>query len=380
MILDVLIFFTFSALAVLIFIAASNTLFSPRLSKPAAPLRDAPRVSVLIPARNESATIGETLKHHLVSDYPNLEIILLDDQSDDGTGDIARGLNAPNLTVMPGAPLPAGWLGKNWACYQMAMQATGDILIFTDADVRWMPSALTQVIAHMQRTRADLLTVWPTQHTVTWAERLIVPLMGMVVIGYLPVIGTHHTDLSVFAAANGQCMAWRREAYQRVGGHESVRDNVLEDVTLARKTMRVGGRLRMFDGAGLVACRMYHNWREVRDGYAKNILAGYGGSVAVLILAAVFHWTLFLFPWALLALSLFAPYTDYLPWALILTGLGLGLRIFTATFTRQRVLDALLMPLSVLMMTRIAWQAIMWRRRGSAQWKGRTIQQVGKTR
>jgi len=375
----VLVLFTFAALASLTFIALSNAFFFPRLTR-RAPLTETPLVSILIPARNESAVIVETLKQHLASDYLRFEVILLDDQSTDGTADLARALNDPRLTVIEGAPLPDGWLGKNWACQQLAQQARGDVLVFTDADVRWQPAALRQVVALMHDSRADLVTVWPTQHTVTWPERLVVPLMALVVLTYLPVIGAHFTRLSVFAAANGQCMAWRRKAYQSAGGHESVRDNVLEDVTLARRAMRAGGKLRMYDGAGLIGCRMYHDWPSVRDGYAKNILAGYGGSVPALILATVFHWLIFMFPWALLLLSAFPAFSQWAWYAVALIALGLGLRMFSAAFSRQRVLDSLLMPVSVLLMTLIAFRAIRWRKGNAAQWKGRTIQQVSTTR
>lgn len=377
--MTLLVLFTFAALASLTFIALSNVLFFPRLTRRAR-LTETPLVSVLIPARNESAVIGETLKQHLVSDYPRFEVILLDDQSTDGTPDIARALSDPHLKVIEGAPLPDGWLGKNWACQQLAQQARGDVLVFTDADVRWQPSALGQVVALMHDSRADLVTVWPTQHTVTWPERLVVPLMALVVLTYLPVIGAHFTRLSIFAAANGQCMAWRRNAYQGAGGHAAVRDNVLEDVTLARRAMRAGGTLRMYDGAGLIGCRMYHDWPSVRDGYAKNILAGYGGSVPALILATVFHWLIFMFPWALLIMSAFPAFSHWTWYAVALITLGLGLRMFSAKFSRQRVADSLLMPVSVMLMTLIAFRAIRWRKGNAAQWKGRTIQQVSTTR
>jgi chlorobactene glucosyltransferase len=302
---------------------------------------------------------------------------VLDDQSTDDTADIVRsiGQGTPRLRLIKGQPLPAGWLGKNWACQQLAAAAQGEWLIFTDADVTWTPQALSALAAEMNQTQADLLTVWPTQHSQTWAERLTVPLMALVVLGYLPLPLVHHTPWPAFAAANGQCLAFRREAYAAIGGHVPVQNEVLEDVLLSRQIKANGLRLRMADGAGLINCRMYQDWSAVRDGFAKNILAGYGGRVSLLLLATVFHWLLFLLPWLWLAVGwVWTGLPGWPVWPLALVGLGVGLRALTAAATQQRLLDALLMPVSVLLMTRIAWQAIWWQwRYGGPLWKGRLI-------
>lgn len=356
-------------------IAVVNAFIFPRLRR--RDPRTHPSVSVLIPARNEAAVIGPTLQTLLAQNYPNVELLLLDDHSTDGTAERAEqaAKNDPRLRILPGQPLPPGWLGKNWACHQLAQVASGDWLVFTDADVRWQPGALTALVAEAERSQADLLTVWPTQHTHTWGERLVVPLMALVVLGYLPLPLVHHASSSAFAAANGQCLAFRRRAYQAVGGHQAVFDNVLEDVTLARRIKAHRQRLRMADGDGLITCRMYPNWSAVRDGYAKNILAGYGGRVSLLGLATLFHWLVFLLPWLWLALGWLAPALPGWPtWPLLLVGLGVSLRLLTAAVSGQRLVDALLLPVSVLLMTRIALQAVWWHYRyGGPQWKGRPI-------
>jgi len=372
----VLLLFISLALTGIVLIAVSNTLIYPRLgrSKIAGPQ---PYVSVLIPARNEAAVIGQTIRNLTTQSYPHYEIALLDDNSDDNTAQIARraGGNSPRLRILTGQPLPSGWLGKNWACHQLAQAARGQILLFTDADVAWSPHALSALVAEMERTQADLLTIWPTQHSHSWAERLTVPLMALAVLGYLPLLPVHYTSWPAFAAANGQCMAFRRRAYRSLGGHAAVQGEVLEDVTLARQLKARGLRLRMADGAGLVACRMYPNWRAVRDGFAKNILAGYGGRVSLLLLATLFHWLIFLLPWLWLALGWLTPQLPGWPlWPLLLAGLGVGIRALTAAATGQRLSDALLLPLSVLLMTRIAAQSIWWHYRyGGPRWKGRLI-------
>lgn len=371
------ILFTTAALIVISLLSLVNVFALPRLPRSGVASDAVPLVSIMIPARNEAAVIADTLRRWLAQDYPRLEILVLDDQSDDGTGDIVQGFAGEHNAVrlLRGEDLPPGWMGKNWACHQMQQAANGEILLFTDADVRWAPAGLSSLVSAQQRTGADLYTVWPTQQTFTPAERLTVPLMALVVLGYLPVVGTHYLPLAAFGAANGQCMAWRRSAYDRVGGHAAVRDNVLEDVTLARMCKAQGLRLRMADGNGLIACRMYNNWPAVRDGFAKNILAGYGNSVPALLAATLFHWLLFLWPWAWLILGAnWATPAPYPAGPLLLIALGLLVRALSAAHTRQRLVDALLLPLSVLLMTRIAFQAIYWHYRfGGPRWKGRII-------
>jgi chlorobactene glucosyltransferase len=346
-------------------------------------------VSVLVPARNEAAVIAATVHRLLEQDYPCFELLVLDDHSTDGTGEIARaaGRGDARLRVLPGADLPPRWAGKNWACHQLSQAARGERLVFTDADTIWAAGALSALMTEMDRTGADLLTGWPTQITVTWPERLVVPLMAMIVIAYLPVLMTHHTSWAAFAAANGQCMAFRRKAYDVVGGHAALKGEVLEDVKFARRIKAKRLRLRMADGNRLISCRMYDSWPAVRDGYAKNILAGYSSSLVVLTLATLFHLLVFVAPplWLLLgwldpaplALSA-AELSVTLPgwpwWPLALTATGMALRAASAWFTRQRARDAVFMPISALLMTIISMRSAWWQLHyGGPVWKGRVI-------
>lgn len=363
-----LVLFVTGALCVISGILWVNVRTFPRLGAAKKWEEAFPRVSVLIPARNEAGVIRETVQSLAAQDYPYLEIIVLDDNSTDGTADLARSASR-KAQVLKGADLPDGWAGKNWACHQLSQAATGEILVFTDADVRWSTGSVTALVTHFLRSEADLLTVWPTQTTVTWPERLTVPLMAMVILAYLPIWGVHHVASTVFGAANGQCMAWRRVAYQKAGGHEAVRETVLEDVTQARTVKGLGMRLRMADGAGLIGCRMYDGWPSVLKGYAKNILAGYGGAIP-LIIATIFHWLIFLFPWVWLL-------TDGGVYALVLVGMGVMIRAVSAYWSLQRPLDALLMPVSVILMTVIAAQSLYWQwRYGGPMWKGRVIRRA----
>lgn len=360
--------FITAALSVISVILLVNLRTFPRLGTVKRWDEALPRVSILIPARNEGAVIREVVQSLASQDYPYFEVIVLDDNSTDNTGELARSASR-KVTVLKGSELPIGWTGKNWACHQLSQAATGEILVFTDADVRWAAGSVSALVNQLLRTEADLLTIWPTQTTITWGERLTVPLMAMVILAYLPVWGVHHLPWAIFGAANGQCMAWRRGVYQKMGGHEAVKSTVLDDVTQARMVKAAGLRLRMADGAGLMGCRMYQDWDSVLKGYAKNILAGYGG-VVPLVLATLFHWLIFLFPWVWLFLGGGI-------WAGILVCLGIGIRAVTAGWTRQRPLDAFLMPVSVLLMTAIAAKSLYWQwRYGGPVWKGRVIRRA----
>lgn len=272
------------------------------------------------------------------------------------------------LCMLEDAPLPDGWLGKPWACHQLAQAAQGELLLFTDADVVWLHDAVAAAVALLQSEGAGLLSVWPTQQIETWAERLVVPLMSFALLAYLSVDWAHNLPHRQAAAAIGQCLLFSKAGYAACGGHAAVRDRVLEDVVLAQRVK----------GAGLPRARMYTGWRSVRDGYAENILAGHLNSIPLLLLSTIFHCTLFVLPWLWLLARLWSGHAGLrsgwplLPLAAVL--LGVSQRACTAATAGQPLRDALLMPISVLLMTRIALQAIWWcMRYGGPIWKGRTL-------
>ncbi|MBN1923076.1 MAG: glycosyltransferase [Anaerolineae bacterium] len=362
-------------LVIIASITVLNVFTFPRLSKSKLPSSYL-RVSVLIPARNEAAVIGATVQRLLTQDYPELELLLLDDASTDTTAEVARAAanGDPRFRILQGELLPSGWMGKSWACHQLAQAAQGEILVFTGADVIWEAGALTHLVGEMAHRGADLQTVWPTQETVTWGERLVVPLLAFVIVGYLPLLAVHHIPWTAFAAAMGQCLAFRRSAYAAIGGHAAIRTSIIDDMTFAKAIKRCRLHLRVADGAGLIRCRMYQHWGQVRDGFAKNILARHGNSVLLLLLSWVFHWALFLAPWFWLVLGWLGGPPGWPLWPLVMVSLGVGIRALTAGFSQQRLGDALLLPVSVILMAVIASQAIWWRLRyGGVRWKGRTV-------
>jgi chlorobactene glucosyltransferase len=366
-----------TVLLYMLFVSLHNYLAFPRLEPvDQAVLAELPPVSVLIPARNEADRIAASIKALLCSDYPCFELIVLDDDSSDGTADVAclAGRGDGRLRIVRGAPLPNGWLGKNWACHQLAGYASHELLLFTDADVLWQRAALAAVVSHRQSVQADLLTIWPAQQTGSFGERLLVPMIAFTLLAYLPVSWAHDPEKPLAAAANGQCLLFRASAYAAIGGHAAVCTNVIEDVSLAGRIKRNGLSLRMADARGFVCCRMYDGLRGVLDGYTKAILAAHFNSPGLLLASSTLHLLVFVAPWLWLLFG-FQWALPYWPvWPAFVLSMGLSIRFLTAATAGLCRSDTLLLPLSVLVLTAIAFRAL-WAnfRYGGPTWRGRRI-------
>ena len=328
-----------------------------------------PLVSVLVPARDEAARIGACLEALARQDYGAVEVLVLDDGSADATAEIARSFEGrvPGLRVLAGEPLASGWVGKPHACAQLAREARGEWLLFTDADVELAPSGVSRGVAAARALVADLLTALPAQRTGSFAEALAIPLLYFVVCGLLPMFAIPFMRWSRLAAASGQFMLFRREAYDRVGGHEAVRAALVEDVALALAVRRARLRLWLANGRGLASCRMYTGWAEVVEGFSKNAFAGLGYSVvnlAVLILMAL---ALFVAPPVGLALL-----PSGREWFAAETALALATRLALALAFRHPVWTVLLHPVAVLVALAIAVRSF-WLTRfgGGVRWRGR---------
>jgi chlorobactene glucosyltransferase len=238
------------------------------------------RVSIIVPARNEEANI-ERLVRSLAAQRGVQEILIVDDQSEDRTREILEAMKAemPQLRVLPIDSLPEGWLGKTYAASVGAREAAGDWLLFTDADTEHLPGSLTAVLELAEREGADLLSLSPGQITPTWWEKAVIPLV-YVNLARLYRFEEVSDPGSAAAAANGQYLLIRREVYERVGGHQAIRNEILEDVELAKRVKAAGGKLLFLPGAAWVQTRMYRTFREMWRGWTKNLFLIYGGSLA----------------------------------------------------------------------------------------------------
>ena len=244
------------------------------------------RVSVIVPARNEEQNL-EPLVRSLSKQDNVREIIVVDDQSEDATPRILEqlGKEIPALRAVRIDFLPEGWIGKNYALHIGARAATGEWLLFTDADTRHQPGSLTAILERAQEENADLLSLSPGQEARTWWEKSVIPLVYVEAAKLYPYEEVSRPD-SPEAAANGQYILIRREAYERAGGHEALRNDVLEDVALARRVKACGGRLTFLLGRPWVRTRMYEHFGDMWEGWSKNLYLLYKKSL-VQILAEV---------------------------------------------------------------------------------------------
>lgn len=299
-----------------------------------------PLVSIVVPARNERETIDTVLTSLRASHYAPSEILVVDDQSTDDTAErIARHAAADSrVRLVRGAPLPAGWFGKPWACCQGYRAARGDLLLFTDADTDHAPAFLGAAIDALQGAGTGAVSVITEQRCVTFWERVVMPQIWLLLgLRYAP----HRVNRATRprdTIANGQCLLVTRSAYRAAGTHEAVRREVAEDLAIAQRLLAVGHPVRLFFANGLIATRMYRNFAALWEGWSKNLALGGRRSVAdtpwlarltpILLPLPFLFWLapFVVFPVADPAWSLGAGAGVLLFWTMVCAGLGIPLR------------------------------------------------------
>ncbi|MEM7385585.1 MAG: glycosyltransferase, partial [Verrucomicrobiota bacterium] len=299
-----------------------NFLVLPTVGSKPTEIQDWPMVSILIPARNEEERIGPCLKSLLELDYPNYEIVVLDDCSEDRTTEVVRSFgfdSAGNRRVLAGQPLPAGWAGKPWACHQLGGEARGDFLLFTDADTVHAPGCLKGAMDLALKGNASLLSLWPGQIMKSWSEKWIIPLVYFAAVAFIPHFMIHFLQhrpamaryvpevlLKKLGGANGQFMLFSKKAYEELGGHSVASNHLVEDIALGREvTRRIGQGWRLInaDGHDVLSCRMYSSFSEVWEGFSKNARPAFDDSTGSFLFVgglflAGFVLPFFLLPWA----------------------------------------------------------------------------------
>ncbi|MFC2041686.1 glycosyltransferase [Chloroflexota bacterium] len=261
----------------------------------------APLISVLIPARNEEINIGNCLESLQKQDYPNFEVLVLDDDSSDNTVNIVDRMAAQDnrAQLLRGASLPQGWAGKPFACYQLAMKARGSWLLFVDADTIHAPDMLRSVLALALELKPALLSGFPRQLASSLPQKIAIPVLYFVILSWLPLWFLHRTKVPRPSLAIGQFLLFPAEEYWRIGGHRAVKSRILEDVWLGVEVTRHGGRHIAVDLSMVVSCHMYHSLGAMWEGFIKWVysIAAFSPVALVLLMGAGYAFFLAPFYW-----------------------------------------------------------------------------------
>jgi hypothetical protein len=356
---------------------ANLRLFEP----PPRPPADGPRpaVSVLVPARNEAAAIGRLIADVLASRDVDLELVILDDSSEDATASLvtAAADRDPRVRLVSGGPLPAGWCGKQHACWQLARAARHDIWVFLDVDVSPSPDCIARSVAFLDAGNAALASGFPRQQTGSLLEWLLLPLIHFVLLGYLPIARSRQVNSPSLAAGCGQLFVTRRADYERAGGHAAIAASLHDGVKLPRAYRRAGLVTDIFDATAIASCRMYATSRDVWRGLSKNATEGIGSPATIL------PFTILLGGGQVLpvVLSAFGLATGFAGWpaggavlALAAAALAYLPRILDAIRFRQSLTSAVFHPVGITVFLAIQWVALARKALGlKTTWRGRSL-------
>ena len=341
-----------------------NLKLIPRL--PADAPDDGPRLSVIIPARNEERRIEQTIRALLAQTYRNFEIVVVDDRSTDRTPQILASLADPRLRIVGGEEPAAGWLGKPAALHLGSRHATGELLLFIDADIIYAPQGIAAAVQMYRRAGVSMLALLPHIEMRGFWENVAMPMLATTVYSFLPLWFSNRTRFSLLGIGGGTGNMIARADYDAIGGHDALKDAVIDDVALARLVRRRGRRSVAVRAEDFVSVRMYHGGREIAQGFTKNVFVvlgrSYVATIVLAILGQIFHvWPYFL------ALA-----GDVL--GIIIVALITTTRLILFTALRYPLLSALFAhPLMVLFWTWISFRSA-WITGVKRQlpWRGRT--------
>ncbi len=335
-------------------------------------------VSILIPARNEEKNIGNLLDRLYEQDYQNLEIIVLDDNSDDRTSSITREKmkRDSRIQLIHNDHLPEGWTGKNNACSLLSENAGGDYFLFLDADISIKENIISEMIQYMKLKNLVLVSIFPKQLMGSFGERITVPNMNWILLSLLPLYMVRISKRPSLSAANGQFMLFNAEIYRKIKPHEMVKTSLVEDIEMMRKikkmrpdenrrkSLRNRYRTAVLTGDKRIECKMYDSFSDAIHGFSKNVLHYFGNSLI----------------WTLTFIFLTGPVIIFtLIYSLKLTLLylitGILVRIFISLCSKQNlVYNILFAPLQQLSFYFMVYKAVRIKFAGSYIWKGRRIE------
>jgi cellulose synthase/poly-beta-1,6-N-acetylglucosamine synthase-like glycosyltransferase len=360
----IVIFATFIFIILRFTVTLFNFISNPKL--PHIKRQYTQQVSILIPVRNEQDNILGLLQSIQKQDYLDYEVIILDDNSDDTTLNVCEKFAAKHskFRVIKGKKLPHDWLGKNYACHQLAQEAKGDYFLFLDADEKVNDSLLNSAIHRMRLYNLGLLSLFTNQQMDTFGEKAVVPLMHYILLNLLPLRLVYLVKNSTVAAASGQFMFFDAEIYRQKEWHKQVKDRVVEDVEIMRLIKSSGFNGEALLANGMISCRMYKSYTEAVNGFSKNFLAGFNYNIFTLLI-----YLLIVIGGPMIVIT-----TLNLQLIVFMFGLIILTRIMISLSSSQNAwLNVLLHPLQMVNLTIIAFMAIQKYLTKTTVWKGRQV-------
>jgi len=363
----------FIFLAFIFAILVSNVIFMKKLRPPEAAV--AGKVSILVPARNEEANIERCVSSLLKQEGVDFELIVMDDSSTDGTGRILSRLRSqdPRLRVIKGTGPEDGWTGKNYACWKLANESCGDVLLFTDADTFHASGSAAAAAASLKENGAGLVSGMVRQEAGSISELLLVPLMNWALLCFMPVVLAHRTKAPFLSSACGQYMAFDRRSYFDSGGHSAVKGQIVEDMELARTIKAKGGKALLLDATEVAGCRMYRGFSDAVSGFTKNLFGIFRYSVIITAFVWIWMLSVVMHPFIyILSGSISGRPAINLP---ILRSLVVSFAIWAVAYAKSKVpvYLALLYPVSILLWTAIAFRSMFATLLGKSSWKSRRL-------
>ena len=334
-----------------------------------------PLVSVLVPARNEAATIRACLEALGAQQHRAIEVIVLDDRSDDGTADVVRAVAEadPRVRLIAGAELPEGWTGKNWACHQLALQARGEVLCFVDADTVLAPATIGGALGVLRDDDAHLVTLLLAADDTTAAQAVLLPMVNHVLLALFPVALMHRHDSSKLALALGPFIMVTRTAYDAAGGHAAAPDEVVDDVHLCRAVKATGRRVRLANGTAVARTRWYASVGEMWRGFSKNAFGALDANLALAAATVLLVVPMLCAPFVRLAAGVLGdgsvPGEVWVQVALIVL-----VRVVTSVAGGDPLWSIPLHPVAVVFWGgALAWSVVLTTTGRSVEWRGRTV-------
>ena len=364
-------------IAIVVYLAI-NTWFLAKVEPMTEPLAAYPFVSVCVPARNEERDVETCLTSLLNQNYPQFEVIVVDDNSNDNTPRIIKSLQEryPNLIAVQGAALPPDWYGKPFALHQAEQKARGDLLLFTDADPVFQPYALTTAVHLMQKHQLEMISLLPGSEFGSFWERTVQPVIFALIAALTRFRKVNDPD-SPDAMGVGAFIMLRREVYDRVGGHVTLKQAILEDIGMARLVKHAGAKMMIADAQNIYSIRMYHSFLEIWVGWRKNVFLAMKKSIFKTFYYILCVLGFVVTPWLLVGIHLWMG--SALGWqAMALAGLGMVLitKLILCHELNLEKYYALLFPLGALVMSAIMINSMIHVLfRGGAEWRGRIYKQ-----